>query len=172
MREGARGERENGADEKGREADGGRESGIERGSAGREVGGGGERRRIRAEKGRGGSEGTRKERRKGRGRRFGPIYSIYLHIPSCTFLYLYIPSYTPKCCHIHSYTRIYLKIFNIRKMKANIKHKNGHNSTPRESPRIRTWPKASYHVSRGSNTPKEIPKSSKSPVLKDFGRVT
>ena len=46
---------------------------------------------------------------------------IYLHILSYTFIYLHIPPnsfiYTP------SYTLPYIKILNIRKMRANIKHK-------------------------------------------------
>ena len=38
--------------------------------------------------------------------------------------------------YIRSYTPIYIKISNIRKTRINIKHKNGHNSGPRASPRV------------------------------------
>ena len=43
--------------------------------------------------------------------------------------------------HIPSYTPTYSKILNIRKMRANIKHKNSHNSDPRASRRVRIWSK-------------------------------
>ena len=62
---------------------------------------------------------------------------IYLHIPSYTFIYLHIPPNTLKSLYIPSYTPIYLKIFNISKMRANIKNKNDHYSGPRASPRVR-----------------------------------
>ena len=45
--------------------------------------------------------------------------------------------YTAKYSHISSYTPIYFKISNIRNMRANMKHKNGHNSSPRAFPKVR-----------------------------------
>ena len=69
-----------------------------------------------------------------------PIYSntfIYFHIPLYTFLYLQIPPNTFIYLHIPSYTLTYVKISNIRKMRANTKHTNGHDSSPRASPRVR-----------------------------------
>ena len=74
---------------------------------------------------------------------------IYFHIPLYTFIYLQIALYT----FIYL---TYIKILNIRKMRANIKHKNGHNSGPR-APRVRILPKGSYHVSRGFGTPNGLP---------------
>ena len=68
-------------------------------------------------------------------------YAIHLYI----VLYAL---YTPKYLYIPSYTPIYINIFNIRKLRANIKHKSGHNSGPRASPRV--------SVSRGSGTPKGV----------------
>ena len=55
--------------------------------------------------------------------------------------------------HIFSYTVIYFNISNIRNMRADRRLKNGHISRPRASPRVRIWHHASYHVSRGSDTP-------------------
>ena len=62
---------------------------------------------------------------------------IYFHIPLYIFIYLHIPSHTskyPKYLYIPLYNRIYLKISNIRKMRANIRHTNGNNSGPRAFP--------------------------------------
>ena len=59
------------------------------------------------------------------------------YIPSYTFIYLQIPSYTL----IPPHTNIYLQILNISKMRANMKHKNGHNSGPRACPRVQFLPK-------------------------------
>ena len=55
---------------------------------------------------------------------------IYFYIPSYTFIYLQIALYSV----IYSHT--YIKILNIRKMRGNIKHKNGHNWGVRASPRV------------------------------------
>ena len=105
----------------------------------------------------------RGEKRGGRGQRGETsdreeeILSDIFHIPLYTFIYLiylYIPSNTPKYLYILSYTPIYFKISDIRKMRINIRHKNGHNSGPTESPRVRIWHIGSYHVPRGSATPK------------------
>ena len=60
-----------------------------------------------------------------------------INIPPYTFIYLHVPSYTFKCFHIPSYTSIYFKISNIRTLRADMKHKNGHNSGPRAFPRVR-----------------------------------
>ena len=116
----------------------------------------GERRRGRKRE----REEWRRERESGRGGGawICPIYPIHLHIPSYTFIYFHIPSYTSKYPQILLYTFIYphiLQISNKRKMRANVKHKNGHNSEPRASPRLRH--KASYHVSRGFGTPNGPP---------------
>ena len=112
----------------------------------------------------GGSVGKRRDkmgRAKGRGRKRGEGFfqyiSIYLHIPSHTFIYLYIPLYTFTYFQIASYTFIYphiLQIFNIRQIRDDIRPKNHDNSTPRASPRVRHI--GSYHVPRGSCTPRRI----------------
>ena len=52
------------------------------------------------------------------------------------FVYLHILPYTSKSLYTPSHTSTYMKILNIRKMRANIKHKNGHNSRPGASPRV------------------------------------
>ena len=82
------------------------------------------------------------------------IYAIYLCILLYTFTYLDIPSHTPKYLFIPLCTPIYFKISNITQMRADIRPKNGHNSGPSASPRLRIWPVASYNVPRGSATPK------------------
>ena len=56
---------------------------------------------------------------------------------SYTFICLYMSSNALKYLYIPSYTLIYFKISNIRKMRINIRHTNGHNSGPRASPRVR-----------------------------------
>ena len=62
---------------------------------------------------------------------------IYLHIPSYTFIYLYIPLDTFIYLQIAPYTFIYFKISDIKKMRANMIPKIGHNSSPRASLRVR-----------------------------------
>ena len=96
--------------------------------------------------------------RRGEGKR-GRVQDFYdiSYIPSCTFIHLHIPLYTLIYIHILSYTSkypqilpnttkyiclpsytpIYFKTYNIRKMKADIRHKNCHNSGPRASPMVR-----------------------------------
>ena len=66
----------------------------------------------------------------------GDLSDIH-YVPSHTFIYLHIPSYTTKYLHILSYTTMYFKISKTRNLKADMKHKNGHNSDPRASPRVR-----------------------------------
>ena len=68
--------------------------------------------------------------------------SKWVHIFLYTFIYLHIPPYTFIHLQIALYTFIYptcIKILNTRKMRANIKHENDHNSGPRASPRVRIW---------------------------------
>ena len=67
---------------------------------------------------------------------------IYLHIPPYTFIYLQIALYN---LYTFIYTT-YIKILNIRKMRANIKHKNGHNLGPMGSPKARIWRVHYYHI--------------------------
>ena len=55
---------------------------------------------------------------------------------------------------IPSYALIYMKILNIRTMRANIRPKNGHNSGPRVPPMARIWHAPSYHIPRGFAMPK------------------
>ena len=62
---------------------------------------------------------------------------IYFQMPAYTIMYLYLPPYTFAYLYISPYTPIYLKISNIQKMRTNLQHKNGHNSGPRASPRLR-----------------------------------
>ena len=103
----------------------------------------GERREEEGEKG--GLRGERRKGDKGEGgeRRICPIYFIYLHIPSYTFKYLHLPLYTfiyliyPQISPCTFIFPLYFKIFNIRKMRADVKHTNGYNSSPRTSPRER-----------------------------------
>ena len=53
-----------------------------------------------------------------------------------------------RCCiHVPSLYR-FCNLFNIEKMKANIKHENGHSSSPKASTMARIWSKCSYHVPR------------------------
>ena len=66
------------------------------------------------------------------------IYLQYLHAPLYTPEYLYIPSYTP----------IYIKISNIRKMRFDIRPKNGLKLDPR------FWHARYYHTVKGFFTPK------------------
>ena len=91
----------------------------------------------RVERESGGRAGERGEREvEGRREWFLLIYPMYLHIPLYTFIYLHIPSFTSKhlkYLYIPSYTSIYIKISNIRKMRPDIKHKNGHKARPRAS---------------------------------------
>lgn len=71
----------------------------------------------------------------GRGKE-GELFDIS-YLPSYTFIYLNIPSNTSKYLYIPPYTCLYLKILNIRNMRTNIKHTNGHNSGPRAPRRVR-----------------------------------
>ena len=57
-------------------------------------------------------------------------YTLY------TSIYFHTPSYTLNNLHIPSYTPIYFKISNIRKMRPDIRPKNGHNSGPMHPPTI------------------------------------
>ena len=59
----------------------------------------------------------------------GSYILIYIHILPYTSIYLCIPPYTPT----------YIKILNIRKMRSDIRRKNGHKWTPRGSPWVRMW---------------------------------
>ena len=127
---------------------------------GRERGREGERDEVRDREGKWGEwGGVGEERRAGRevrrerGERedfvwYIPYTFIHFHIPLYTFIYLQIPPNTFIYLHIPPYTSKY-PILGI-----NIRHKNGHNSGPRPSPRARMLPVASYHVSRGFATPK------------------
>ena len=82
--------------------------------------------------------GSGREREGARGRERGetefseyiPVYFIYLHIPAYTFKYLQI-------LYIPSYTLIYFKISQILNLRADMKHKNDHNSGPRAFPKVR-----------------------------------
>ena len=51
-------------------------------------------------------------------------------------MYLYILSYTLKYFYMPQYTSIYIKISNIRKIRADKKHKKGYNSDPRAAPKV------------------------------------
>ena len=66
----------------------------------------------------------------------GNLFNIF-HTPLYTSIYLYIASHKPKYLYILSYTSIYFEIINIRKMRINIRHRNGHNSSPKASARVR-----------------------------------
>ena len=48
------------------------------------------------------------------------------------------------------------KISSVRicRLGANMGHKNGHNSAPKASPRVRIWHAPSYHIPRGFSMPK------------------
>ena len=91
----------------------------------------------------GGRKGERKGEERGdeggerEERGISSVYSLHLHIPLYTFIYLHISRNTFKYLYILSYTPIYLKILNIKNMRANMRSKNGHNSSPRASPRVR-----------------------------------
>ena len=110
----------------------------ERGSGGSE--GEAEKRRGRGERG----ERERGEGEEGGERWFLSYIIIYLHVPSYTLIYLYITSDTPKYFLIPSYTPIYFKITNIRNTRADMRFKNGHNSSPRAVPKVRIWHKAFF----------------------------
>ena len=69
---------------------------------------------------------TPKKLKKDNVEKVGSYMLIYLHVLLYTSKKLYIPSYTPT----------YIKILNIIKMRANLKHKNGQNSGPRASPTV------------------------------------
>ena len=56
-----------------------------------------------------------------------------------TFIYLYIPSNTPEYLYIPLYTPIYIKKSNIRKMRSDIRPRNGLKWGPRGSPMARIW---------------------------------
>ena len=80
---------------------------------------------------------------------------IYAYILSYTSIYLQISFYTSKWLYIPSYATTYIKILNIRKMRANLKQTNGHSSGPRAPPKVQIQPKWSYHVPRYFAIPKE-----------------
>ena len=82
-------------------------------------------------------------------------YTLY------TFIYLHIPSYI----------LIYFKISNIRKMRPDIRHKNGHKTKSRASPMARIWHAPSYHIAKGFSIPKGIQFKLNSPVFESFGGV-
>ena len=86
-----------------------------------------------------GEKGWERENGKGCECETCPIYSIYLHILSYIFIYLYIHLYTFIYLHIppNTFSLIYFKISNARKMRADIRHENCHNSSPRASPKAR-----------------------------------
>ena len=102
-----------------------------------------------------------------------PLHTfIYLYIPLCTFIYLYIPPSTPGYLYIRLYTPIYIKISNIRKMRSDIRSKNGHKTNPRASPMARIWHAPSYHTPKGFFMPKgRTPILIKLMVLSTFGGV-
>ena len=51
--------------------------------------------------------------------------------------YPHIPSYIRIYRHIHAYTRMYIKQFHIRNMRANIRPKNDHVWSPRPFLKVR-----------------------------------
>ena len=53
-------------------------------------------------------------------------------------------------------------------MRANIKHKNGHNSSPWGSPGVRIWLKSFYQIPKGFAMPKGGPKLVKINAVKHF----
>ena len=79
----------------------------------------------------------------------------WVHICLYTFIYLHVPLYTPEYLYIPSYTPIYIKISNIRKMRPDIRLKNGLKWHPRGSPMARIWQARYYHTVQGFFTPKE-----------------
>ena len=79
---------------------------------------------------------------------------IHLYMLLYTSVYLHIP---PNAFNIFPYTIIYIRIFDIRKMRTDRKHKNGHNSDPSAPPTPQIWLKPSYHAPRGSCAPKGPP---------------
>ena len=69
-----------------------------------------------------------------------PYASIYLHIPTYTFLYLHIPPCCSICTHMRPYipyTPTYLRMSNIKNVRANMRPKNGHISGPSAFPKVR-----------------------------------
>ena len=78
-------------------------------------------------------KGRREWREGERGGEDEDLFNMYLHISLSIFIYPLIISSSAEYLHI----LIYLKILNIKNMTANMKPKNGHNSGPRASPRIR-----------------------------------
>ena len=72
----------------------------------------------------------------------------------------YLPGFVDLIC---------FKIFSIRNLRADIKHKHGHNSGPRGSPMARIWHAPSYHTPEGFSKPKGPQFSLK--VLNTFGGV-
>ena len=57
----------------------------------------------------------------------------------------YLPGFVDLIC---------FKIFNIKNLSADIKHKIGHNSGPRGSPMARIWHAPSYHTPKRFSMPK------------------
>ena len=87
-----------------------------------------------------------------------PSYTfIYFYIPLYTFIYFQIPLYTLIYLQVPLYTLIYLhilKISNIRKMRSDIRPKNGLKWGPWGSPMARIWHVPSYHTPKGFSLPK------------------
>ena len=97
-----------------------------------------------------------------------------IHIFLCTFIYLHIHSYTFIYLQIALYTFItptYIKILNIRKMRANIKHTNCHNSGFRASLMARIWHARYYHIPRCFCMPNRSQNQLKYIVSESFGGV-
>ena len=93
------------------------------------------------------------------------IYFIYLHIPSYTLIYLQILT------NIFTYLHILQNLqYSGNEGWHETQKNNCHNSSPRASPRMRIWHKASHYVSKGPCTLKGAQHIIKIPVLKSFGR--
>ena len=64
---------------------------------------------------------------------------VVLNIAFVQFLFRFCikcVAFLYRCCiHVPSLYR-FCNLFNIDKMRANIKHENGHNSSPRASPKV------------------------------------
>ena len=82
---------------------------------------------------------TPKKLKKNNVGKVGSYNLIYLHMLQHTTIYLQIALYTFINPHIHQNIESW-------KMRANIKHKNGHNSAPRASPMGRIWHVPSYRI--------------------------
>jgi len=100
------------------------ERGEREGTGGGDEGGAG--RESGRARGRMGEE--REEGREGSCFNISSYTLVYLHIHSYTFIYIHIHPNASEYLQIPSYTQIYSKIFNIMKMRADMRHTNGHNS--------------------------------------------